>query len=195
MRSARIAAALMAAFTILTAAIPATAQGNRRRPPASEQFDRAYQIGYRDGAQDARQGRAFEFDREKQLRKGGREFRNGYADGYRAGFESYRPAPRSRSVVPLPNLQNRSRVYSGGRGGAYQDPARARGLSEGYRRGFEDGRDRDRYDPVRHGEYRHGDNGYFGGYGSKDAYKNNYRDGFRQGYEDGYRDGTRGGRS
>ena len=67
-------------------------------------------------------------------------------------------------------------------------------MSEGYRRGFEDGRDHDRYDPVRHGEYRDGDNGYFNGYGPRDAWKNSYRDGFRQGYEEGYRDGTRGGR-
>ncbi len=47
-------------------------------------------------------------------------------------------------------------------------------------------------DPVRHGDYKDGDNGYQRSYGSKDAYKNNYRSGFRQGYEDGYRN-ARGG--
>ena len=46
-------------------------------------------------------------------------------------------------------------------------------------------------DPVRHGDYKDGDNGYNRSYGTKDAYKNNYRSGFRQGYEAGYRD-TRG---
>ena len=55
----------------------------------------------------------------------------------------------------------------------YQDPAFSRGKSEGYRRGFEDGRRGDRYDPVRYREYR---------------------DGFRQGYEEGYRQGTRSSR-
>ena len=71
----------------------------------------------------------------------------------------------------------------------YQDPAFARGYSDGWEHGADDRRDRDRYDPVRHGDYRDGDDGYSRSYGSKDAYKNNYRAGFRQGYEDGYRNG------
>jgi hypothetical protein len=73
----------------------------------------------------------------------------------------------------------------------YQEPAYARGFSDGYERGLNDGRDRDRYDPVGERDYRDGDNGYFRDYGSRDAYRNNYRAGFRQGYEDGYRDGQR----
>ena len=76
----------------------------------------------------------------------------------------------------------------------YQDPAFSRGQSEGYRRGFEDGRRGDRYDPVRYRQYRDGESGYSGSYGSRDAYRNSYRDGFRQGYEDGYRQGTRSSR-
>jgi hypothetical protein len=77
------------------------------------------------------------------------------------------------------------------RRGPSQEPAAARGYADGYKRGVDDGRDRDRYDPVRHGDYREGDEGYYREYGSKDAYKNNYRAGFRQGYEDGYREGNR----
>jgi len=73
----------------------------------------------------------------------------------------------------------------------YQEPAFARGYSDGYSQGAADGRDRGRYDPVRHKDYRAGDAGYSAGYGSRDAYRNNYRAGFRQGYEDGYRDNTR----
>ena len=76
----------------------------------------------------------------------------------------------------------------------YQDPAFSRGQSEGYRRGFEDGRRGDRYDPVRYREYRDGESGYYGRYGSRDSYRNSYRDGFRQGYEEGYRLGTRSSR-
>ena len=76
----------------------------------------------------------------------------------------------------------------------YQDPAFARGYSDGWEKGLDDGRDRDRYDPVRHGDYKDADNGYERSYGSKDAYENNYRSGFRQGYEAGYRDrGTTAG--
>jgi hypothetical protein len=73
----------------------------------------------------------------------------------------------------------------------YQEPAYARGYSDGFTRGQSDGRDRDRYDPVGSRDYRNGDNGYFGRYGSRDAYRNNYRAGFRQGYEEGYRYGAR----
>jgi hypothetical protein len=80
------------------------------------------------------------------------------------------------------------------RRGPSQEPAAARGYADGYQRGLEDGRDRDRYDPVGHESYRSGDAGYHEGYGSRDAYRTNYRAGFRQGYEDGYRDGSRGRR-
>ena len=55
---------------------------------------------------------------------------------------------------------------------------------------YDDGNDRDRYDPTREGAYRDGDAGYFRDYGPRDAYRRNYRDGFRQGYEGGYRDGA-----
>ncbi len=75
-----------------------------------------------------------------------------------------------------------------------QEPASARGYSDGYQRGLDDGRDRDRYDPVGHGNYRSGDTGYYRDYGPREAYRNNYRAGFRQGYENGYRDGSRGRR-
>ena len=77
---------------------------------------------------------------------------------------------------------------------AVQEPATARGYADGYERGLDDGRDRDRYDPVGHRNYRSGDLGYYRDYGPREAYRNNYRSGFRQGYEDGYRDGARGRR-
>jgi len=73
----------------------------------------------------------------------------------------------------------------------YQEPAFARGYDEGYAKGVADGRSRERYDPVRHKDYRDADQGYSGTYGSKDAYRSNYRAGFRQGYDDGYRNSTR----
>jgi hypothetical protein len=72
-----------------------------------------------------------------------------------------------------------------------REPAAARGYGDGYDKGLNDGRGRDRYDPVRHRDYRRGNGGYDPDYGSMDAYTNNYRAGFRQGYEDGYRDGAR----
>ena len=79
-----------------------------------------------------------------------------------------------------------------GRTRGYQDSGLHRGgYSEGWQQGGDDGRDRDRYDPVRHGDYKDADNGYERSYGSKDAYKNNYRSGYRQGYEAATRDTLR----
>lgn len=79
-----------------------------------------------------------------------------------------------------------------GRRGGYQEPAYARGYSDGYMRGLDAGRNRERYDLAGNRSYRSGDQGYDRRYGSRAAYKNNYRAGFRQGYEEGYRDGGRG---
>jgi hypothetical protein len=73
----------------------------------------------------------------------------------------------------------------------YQEPAYARGYSDGYQHGWNDGRDRDRYDPVGHRDYRDADQGFYGSYGPRSAYRTNYRAGFRPGYEAGYRDGQR----
>jgi hypothetical protein len=160
-------------------------------------YDRGYREGVRQGEQDGRQGREPRIERNSIYRDGDRgyqdrygnrdayrnEFRRGFTSGYRAGYDRY------RAVV----------FEQGGRDGrrdprvlrGYQDPAFARGYSDGWEKGAADRRDRDRYDPVRHGSYRDGDDGYSRAYGSRDAYKNNYRAGFRQGYEEGYRNGAR----
>jgi flagellar biosynthesis/type III secretory pathway protein FliH len=98
------------------------------------------------------------------------DFRRGFVAGYRNGYDRI----KGRRVPP-----------------GYQEPAVARGYSEGYERGLDDGKDHDRYDPVRHSDYREAEQGFKREYGSKDAYRNNYRTGFRQGYEDGYREGAR----
>jgi hypothetical protein len=73
----------------------------------------------------------------------------------------------------------------------YQDAASLKGYESGRDLGILDGRDGERYDPVRHRDYRDGDRGYASSYGSRDGYKTKFRAGFRQGYEDGYREGTR----
>jgi flagellar biosynthesis/type III secretory pathway protein FliH len=144
----------------------------------------AYEAGYREGIrrgeQDGRRGREFEPQGERPFNRRD-EFRRGYADGYRAGYERV----RSRAV----------RQFGVGVGrrapGGYQEAAAARGYSDGFEDGLNDGRNGNRYDPVDSRDYRDGDNGYARSYGSRDAYRNNYRAGFRQGYEEGYRDGAR----
>ena len=161
-------------------------------------YDRGYREGLQRGERDADRNRAFNIagdawyrdgDRGYNQRYGSREsyrmaYRDGFEVGYRRGYDNVR-------VVYAGQGRRNARVIAprGARG--YQEPAFARGYSDGFEKGLEDGRDRDRYDPVRHSDYREADQGYSGSYGSKDAYKNNYRAGFRQGYEDGYRDGPR----
>jgi len=65
----------------------------------------------------------------------------------------------------------------------------------GHNRGFEDGRDRNQYDPTRHRDYRSGDRGYDSRLGSREQYRIAYRDGFRDGYQRGYSDGEGSGQS
>lgn len=102
---------------------------------------------------------------------------------------------RARAAEQNPGV-SRNPQDNPGRGRAngsriYQDPASTAGFEYGYGLGLSDGQDGQRYDPVRHREYRDAQRGYASSYGSKDAYKTNFRTGFRQGYEDGYREGAR----
>jgi flagellar biosynthesis/type III secretory pathway protein FliH len=178
----RLGSVLLALTCFMAVVSPAVAQP---RNPRYDFYDSGYREGYRNGERDARRGDRFDFEGARVFRRGHPEFRRGYAAGYRAAYNDFRRLVR----------QTRPGAFGSQRGarGGYQDPAFARGYADGYERGLDDGRDRDRYDPVRHGDYRDGDEGYDRGYGSRDAYKNNYRDGFRQGYEQGYRDGNRSG--
>jgi hypothetical protein len=102
-----------------------------------------------------------------------------------------RAIPRSRypdrDRYPYPN--DRRSPYPYGRGDyGYSSVPYERGYEDGYEKGLEDARDRDDYDPVRHGRYRSGDRGYDRRYGTKEQYKHVYREGFRAGYDEGYRD-------
>jgi hypothetical protein len=169
-----------------------------------ERLDGFYERGFREGSlraeQDARQGRPFAPETNAGTRRGGMlsdsrsvnqrpdasAFHRGYADGYRSGY-------RVGQSTPAPGggaLRRQDPWFGQAPRGVRQEPASARGYSDGFKRGLDDGRSGDRYDAVGSREYRTGDAGYYREYGSRDAYRNNYRAGFRQGYEDGYRDGT-----
>ena len=168
----------------------------------------AYDRGYREGVQQGERGRPTgsgaavsnailiyrDADRGYNDRYGSRdgyrdEFRRGFASGYRNGYDRYRAISIYDQGQRRRNKGDNRRDPRVLRG--YQDPAFARGYSDGWDHGADDRHDRDRYDPVRHGDYRGADDGYSRSYGSKDAYKNNYRSGFRQGYDYGYRNGER----
>jgi hypothetical protein len=176
----------------------------------STAYDRGYREGVQQGERDGRDGRNPQFERSSVYRDADRgyqdrygnrdqyqnEFRRGFASGYREGYNRYRvnvydgrrdgDYRRDQDYGRSGDYRRDPRVLRG-----YQDPAFARGYSDGWEQGAKDMRGRDRYDPARHGDYRDGDEGYNKSYGSKDSYKNNYRAGFRQGYEEGYRNGTR----
>jgi flagellar biosynthesis/type III secretory pathway protein FliH len=146
------------------------------------QYNRGYEQGLKEGEKDAQKHRAFNaWPNGNGRNQRDVDFRQGFEAGYRAGFDQVR-----RAVVPRDDRRGGSvgRRVAGG----YQEPAFARGYSDGYEDGLNDGKDHHNYDPVGERDYRNADQGYYGSYGSKDAYKNNYRAGFRQGYEDGYRE-------
>jgi len=190
---------LLATATCALLVAPAAAQNNAA-------FDRGYREGIQRGTDDARRGRQFEIDRNDVYRDGDRgynsrdgnrdsyrnDFRRGYTSGYRTGYYDVRGDAGYQRGNGNGNGNYGRDDRGPGRLRGYQEPAFARGYSDGWEKGLDDGRDRDRYDPTRQGDYRDADNGYSRSYGSKDAYKNNYRSGFRQGYENGYRDANRG---
>jgi hypothetical protein len=213
MRAPVLARLVVATLALSVIALPAMAEEPQWQRGRSDDYrdlrgtnrdvyERGYREGFQRGEDDARRNRAFNIERDGVYRDGDRgynrnygsreayrdQFRRGFAEGYRVGFSRLRNASRG----PYEGNDRYSGNDRNGRRlpGGYQEPAFARGYSDGYEKGRDDGNDGDRYDPVRHGDYRSADNGYHGDYGSKDAYKNNYRSGFRQGYEEGYRDGT-----
>ena len=186
----------------------ASAQGNgreyapgqlKKQEQNREQYYRGYQDGLREGEQDARRNRPYSSVSSNNGRRANDvDFRNGFADGYRDGYYQVRGNSRNDDRVPggvsFPREDRRDGGVVRRGSGGYQEPAFARGYSDGFEDGAKDGKDRNRYDPVGEKDYRSADKGYYGSYGSKDAYKNNYRAGFRQGYEEGYRQGNSGRR-
>ena len=170
--------------------------------------DEGYRDGARAGGDDARDGRAFDYQRHRdyraadngyQSRDGRRDdyrqqYRAGFVAGYRDGYYSgggrgpavggARPSFGYGSRVPYRNQAPLVEI------------ARGNGFDEGYKKGLDDGRDGDRRDPWRHSRYRAADQGYRREYGPKGAYQQAYRAAFERGYYEGYQDARRGrGRS
>ena len=159
---------------------PLGRDGGWQMSRARDAYGDGYREGVRQGEQDGRRGRDFDLQRGPAFDRRD-EFRRGFADG-----------TASATSVPAVGARVGSARGSGRRApGGYQEAAAARGYSDGFEAGGNDGRRGNRYDPVASRDYRDADNGYSRSYGSSDAYRNNYRAGFRQGYEEGYRDGTR----
>ena len=179
--------------------------GGPRRPVYDRDFDRrAYDIGYREGTQegqnDARRGRDFSYQRHNEYRdadngyKRGigdrddyrRSFRQGFQTGYSEAYNRYARNGYPRGGNYPIYGDNRGGVYYPPNRGVYRSPAADNGYRDGFEAGRDDARDGDRYDPVRTSRYRSGDHNYDGRYGSRDVYKRDYRAAFEQGYREGY---------
>ncbi|HMF95477.1 MAG TPA: hypothetical protein VKE96_14350 [Vicinamibacterales bacterium] len=88
-----------------------------------------------------------------------------------------------------------AQTYGYGGYGRYPDPRYGREIQRqafdrGYREGLEQGRkdarhNRD-YAPMRHSEYRDGDDGYHRGDGDREFYRRHYRQGFDVGYREAF---------
>lgn len=220
-------ASVLAAFLV---AVPAQAQigtlSGANRPSYVEQrqpynqslrvaYDNGYREGLRQGNNDGRGRRAFNYQDERTYQRADRgynrsygsldryqqSFRTGYSAGYSEAYRRVSPnaggydnrypgggvySPNSRDGYGYPDQRYPGRAYPRGGGYGYT-PAFENGARDGYEKGIEDVRDRDRYDPLRHKWYRSGDRHYKREYGPKDAYENRYRDGFKEGYDRAFR--------
>jgi hypothetical protein len=130
-------------------------------------------------------------DRAERIASRSRNARVIYGDdhyGTQNGDMRYRDRSYGGVYRTYPNDRTYGNTYpnSNGRYGANSVPY-DNGYRDGLEKGREDARDRDSYDPVRHGWYRSGDRGYNSRYGTRETYKLAYRDGFEAGYEQAYR--------
>jgi len=193
-------AMLLAAATI--ASTPACAaqvygyRGDSMREIERRAYDTGYRDGLRAGERDARDGRVFAMERQRDWRDADdgyhrdygerdvyrRVFRDGFRVGYGEGFNRWARGPvvQGPGVYPAPGavIVPRAAVVS---------PAAQNGYRDGFDQGRSDARDHNRFDPARARRYRDGDHDYNNRYGSRDEYKREYRAAFQQGYDEGFR--------
>lgn len=110
-----------------------------------------------------------------------------YPGDIRPGDDRRYPNTDGRRPNPNPDRRTTGRAVPRGDGrystGRYGSEAYRQGYEDGVAKGREDVRDRDRFDPARHGWYKSGDRGYNSRYGSRDEYRAEYRRGFIAGYQ------------
>jgi len=163
-------------------------------------YERGYREGSVEGERDARSRDAFRYQDERDFQRADIGYNRSYGDperyrvNFRSGFmdgygEGYRRYARPGSYDNRRYEDQYGAGYPQGRDG-YISPLEI-GARDGYEKGREDARDRNRADARGHRWYREGDREYNSRYGNKDQYKNEYRRGFIAGYDRGYREARR----
>jgi hypothetical protein len=177
MRTAAISVILLA---LVAGTSEAQGRGSQGVPPG--QLPRAGQCRvWYDNLPPGRQPAPTNCDQAERIASRNRNARVIYGDDrYDTRNNDWRYRDRGYGSV-YPN----DRSY-GNRGYGNDRVAYDNGYRDGLEKGREDARDRDSYDPVRHGWYRSGDRGYNNRYGTRDNYKLAYRDGFEAGYDQAY---------
>jgi hypothetical protein len=198
------AAVLLASVSIASSACAAQVYGSPRGGVYGRDLDRrAYDNGFRQGIEegrnDARRNRDYSPQRHNEYRDADngynrdygdrdyyrRAFRSGFEAGYRDGYNRNARYGRDERVIVPPVVVAPGYPGNGGYG-SYRSAAAQNGYRDGLEAGRDDGRHRERFDPVRAKRYREGDHDYNDRYGSRDEYKREYRAAFEQGYREGY---------
>jgi hypothetical protein len=204
-----VAAALAVAMPVVASAQRGgwTAPGSNRSID-SPAYREGYQRGIRDGEDDSRHNRRYDYAARSDYRSGDPgyrrdfgdrnryrvEFRFGFEIGYRDGFQRYRPSFGGRDGAGWRPGAGGPPPWAVARGrGGYQrtDLAFRIGFTDGYDAGLRHGRDRRQFNPFNEGRYRSGDRSYNRSYGTRDFYRLRYQEAFREGYRYGYDDGWR----
>jgi hypothetical protein len=167
-------------------------------------YERGFREGLVEGERDGRSRDAFRYQDERDFQRADIGYNRSYGDperyrvNFRSGFmegyaEGYRRYARPGSYGNYGNGRYDDRygpAYGSGGypqgGDRYLSPYEI-GARDGYQKGREDARDRDRFDPRAQKWYREGDREYNSRYGNREQYKDEYRRGFLAGYERGYR--------
>jgi hypothetical protein len=168
-----------------------------------------YEHGYREGfafgqnsqvsnrEQDIVNQKLRQADKDYQPAFGSQDaYRQGYAEGFRAGMEDSRAGNRSkledlfRARDPNYNPDRRVDDRIDGIYPRNQWPATHAANDIGYRDGFDAGlQDRQagrRFQPRQHQAWQTASHGYDRSYGSQSQYKSAYRAGYELGYRDGF---------
>ena len=165
-------------------AAPIAAQSRARRmdriPPGLMPPPGACRVWY-DGMPPGQQPPPMSCRDAERITASSRAARVVYGVEWRSGGESREDG--WMGVSDVSDVRYESRYPTRVNSAAYEN-----GYRDGVEKGHNDAKDRQSFDPVRHGRYRSGDRGYEKQYGSKNDYKLVYRDGFEAGYRTGYSD-------